>query len=66
MDSSLKDVDIAYCPELPFEIISPCSYLNIETMNIISSDTKITSKLSVIPERMILPSFLKFVRMKNR
>ena len=39
-DSSLKDKCVAYCPELPFEIISLCSYLNIKTMNIISSDTK--------------------------
>ena len=46
------------CPELPFGIISPCSYLNIKTMNIISSDINITEKLSVIPEEMILLSFL--------
>ena len=30
-------------------------------MNIISSDTKITKKMSVIPKEMILPSFLKYV-----
>ena len=30
-------------------------------MNIISSDTKITKKLSVISEEIILPSFLKYV-----
>ena len=42
--SSLKDKCIAFCPELPFEILSPCSYLNIETINIISSEPKITNK----------------------
>ena len=47
--------------ELPFGILPTCSYLNIETMNIISSDTKTPKKLSVIPEEMILPSFLKYV-----
>ena len=50
-----------HCPELPFEILPTRSYLNIETMNIISSDTKTPKKLSVIPEEMILPSFLKYV-----
>ena len=39
-DLSLKGKCITYCPELPFEIFSPCSYLNIETMNIISSSDK--------------------------
>ena len=53
IDSSHKDKCIVYCPELPFGIISPCSYLNIETRNIISSDTNITEKLSVAPEEMI-------------
>ena len=33
----MKDKCIAYCPELPIGIISPSSYLNIETMDIISS-----------------------------
>ena len=41
----------SYCTKLPFGILSPYSYLNIETMNIISSDTKITKKLSAIPEK---------------
>ena len=59
--SSLKGKCIAFCPELLFGILSPCSYLNIEVMNIISSDRKITEKLSVIPEKMILPSNLKCV-----
>ena len=31
-------------------------------MNIISSDTKNNKKMSVIPEKIILPSFLKYVR----
>ena len=60
IDSSLKDKHIAYYPELPSEITPPCSYLNNRTMNIISSDTKITKKLYVIPEEMILPGSLKY------
>ena len=42
IDSSLKAKCIVYCLELPFGIISLSSYVNIETMNIISSDTNIT------------------------
>ena len=41
IDLSLKDKYIAYCHELPFGIISPSSYVNIETMNIICSDVEI-------------------------
>ena len=59
VDSSIKDKCIAYCPELTFGIISPYIYLDIGKMNIISSDTKIINKLSVIPEEITLPSFLK-------
>ena len=54
--SSLKDKCIAFCPKLPFKILSLCS---IKAMHIISSDSKITNKWSVIPEIMTLPSFLK-------
>ena len=43
-------------------ILSPFSFLNIEAMSVVSSDTKVTKKLSVIPEEMILPRFLKYVR----
>ena len=32
-------------------------------MNVTSSDTKITKKLSVIPEEVILPSFSKYIRL---
>ena len=32
IDLSFNDKCITDCPELPFEILSPCSYLNIETM----------------------------------
>ena len=39
-DSSFKSKHIAYCLELPFRIISSSSYVNIETMNITSSDAK--------------------------
>ena len=37
---SLKDKYMAYCFDLLFGIISPFSYVNIETMNIISSDVE--------------------------
>ena len=35
------------CSELPFGIIPFCSYVNIETMNIISSDVEITGNYFV-------------------
>ena len=41
IDLSLKDNYIACLPELPPGIISPCSYLIINGMSIIFSDTKI-------------------------
>ena len=41
IDSSLKNKCIAYCPELPFGILSFSSYVDIEAMNIISSDVEI-------------------------
>ena len=53
IDSSLKDKCIAYCPELPFGMLSACSYLNIKTINIISSDTRLTKNLSGILKEMI-------------
>ena len=34
---NFKDKCIAYCPELSIGIISPSSYLNIETVDITSS-----------------------------
>ena len=40
IDSSLKGKCIAYCFGLAFGIISPSSYVNTETMNIISSDVE--------------------------
>ena len=40
IDLSLKDKYIAYCHELVFGIISFSSFINIETMNIISSDVE--------------------------
>ena len=33
---------MAYCDELLFGILFPCYYRNIETMNVISSDTEIS------------------------
>ena len=41
----------------PFEIRSPCSYLNDRTMNNIFSDTRITKKLPIIPEETTLSGF---------
>ena len=41
IDSSFKNKLVAYCLELPFGIISFSSYVNIETINIISSDTDV-------------------------
>ena len=37
IDLNFKDKCIAYCPELSIGIMSRSNYLNIETMNIISS-----------------------------
>ena len=41
IDSSFNNKQIAYCPDLPFGIISFNSFFNIETMNIISSDVEV-------------------------
>ena len=51
IDLGLKDKCIAYFPELPSGIISPCSYVSIKTISIISSDTKITKKNCVLSEK---------------
>ena len=59
IDSSLKEKCIADSLILPFGI-SPSGFVNIQTMKIISSYTKITKKLSTIPKEMILQSFLKY------
>ena len=40
VDLSLEDKFITYCFELPCGIVSHSSYVNIETMNIISSDVE--------------------------
>ena len=51
---------MAYCNELRFGILSSSQYLNIETMNTISSNTEInrnerianiTNKLSIFPKK---------------
>ena len=64
--SSLKEKCIVYCPELPFGILSLCSYLDIKTMSIIYFDTEIninkriasiTKESSVIPREILLPHF---------
>ena len=38
IDLNFKNKQIAYCPDLPFGIISFNSFVNIETMNTIFSD----------------------------
>ena len=61
---------MAYCDELSFGVLSPYRFLNVETMNIISSDTEInineciinlTNKLSAIPKEKLLSHFLRYV-----
>ena len=41
IDSNFDNKQIAYCPDLPFGIISFNSFFNVETMNIISSDVEV-------------------------
>ena len=41
IDITLKNKCIAYCPELPFGILSFSSHADIEAMNIISSNAEI-------------------------
>ena len=52
IDSSLENKRIAYCFELPFGIISISSYVNTETMNIISSDLKMNTVLANNPNNL--------------
>ena len=51
-DSSFKNKRIAYCTELPFGIISSSNYVNIETMNIISSDVEMNKVLASNPSNL--------------
>ena len=46
IDLSLKEKFITYCHELSLGIISFSSYVNIETLNIISSDGKMYEHLA--------------------
>ena len=41
IDSSFNNKQIAYCPQLSYGIISFDSFVDIETMNIISSDVEV-------------------------
>ena len=41
MDTDLKGKSIAYSPLLPFALLSMSEFINIDTMNIISSDVEI-------------------------
>ena len=40
IDLSIKNKQIAFCPNLPFGILSLSSYLDIASMNIISSNVE--------------------------
>ena len=70
IDSSFKDKCVAYCNELPFGILFIFSYLNIETMNIISSNVEInknellvnkSNELCTALKQLAWPHFLGFV-----
>ena len=52
VDISLKNKCIAYCFELPFGIISISSYVDIETMNVISSDAELNKTLANSPNSL--------------
>ena len=52
IDSGLKNKRIGYCLELPFKIISFSRYINIKTINIISSDVKINEFLANKPSNL--------------
>ena len=46
IDSSFKNKLIAYCLELLFRIISSSIYVNVEIVNIISSDVEMNKVLA--------------------
>ena len=52
IDSIFKNECTVYCLELPFEIISFCRYVGIETMNIISSDVEMHKVLGSNPSNL--------------
>ena len=61
IDSSLKNKCIAYCPELSFGILSFSSYVDIEAMNIISSDVEINeSKLLGVKSNKLANALKQF------
>ena len=41
IDSDLEGKSLAYSPLLPFALLSMSEFINIDTMNIISSDVEI-------------------------
>ena len=49
VEMKLKNKHIGYCFELLFGIISFSSYFNIDSMNIISSDTEMNNVLANNP-----------------
>ena len=71
IDSNFNNKQIAYCPGLPFRMISFNSFVNIETMNIIFSDVEVNEyELIVIKsdesvnalKQLGLPHFFGFIR----
>ena len=57
-DLDIKNERIAYCCELPFGIISFFTLINIETMNIISSDIEINNSNNPNNPNCLLYCFL--------
>ena len=71
IDLSFKNKQIAYCPDLPFGIISFNSFVNIETMNTIFSDLEVneyeligtkSDELVNALKQLGLPHFFGFIR----
>ena len=53
IDSNVRSKCMVYCDELLFGALSPCRYLNTETMNILSSDTEININERIVNKRII-------------
>ena len=71
IDLSFKNKQIAFCPELPFGLLSFSSYVDIKAMNIISSDVEIneykllgtkSEKLANILKQLGILHFLGFFK----
>ena len=64
-DSNFNNKQIAYCPDLPFRIISFNSFVNIETMNIISSDVDVNGYELISTKSDELVKALKQLRLPH-